>query len=531
MKTLIAVSILAGVASSEGNLRRLTRLSTLRNYYNVNNAVFIVNTPTPTTSGGSSAASVPTVNQYSGVNSYDFTAATITCPDSYTYSAGECVSIISEVPSAGCPSGLFLRADGLCQGADRINAVKSCPAGYVESTADTCTKLLTVSAVFTCNENYSLDNFASSCKRTVVSPANLICPQNSVRSGDLCYTSTTTGKIASCEQGLQYMSDATCRHTTTPTSACPSDYIIKDGVCASSTTSPLTLSCPPGTTETSSTTCQGMVRVNATPSCVDSSFTLSADQKSCLYTFTASPTLACPDSYAPSATSVGKCDSLSRAIKQGACPSGYNLLYGTICQKDTGASASVQCRAGLNFNPVSGFCEVIQAVNPIATCPSGWNWDSTNEVCKCLSGTCASATPSSLQASSQSQTQSTSQTQTASSQNQQTTEIKNAQGRYESVDGYSYAFANGSVGPNGGTVVNSNGQSYEIVQQEVSAPPSRTIYFPQYVVLPTNKNDPVRVITPSSPASPVYQSTGREGTYVYAPGVSGGNLQYLNGKN
>lgn len=478
------VSFFNRLINLDTNLRRLARISTLRDYYNVDDADLIVNTSVDEYGadlGSTSSSEVYYASASSTI--YDYVSSSITCPDGYTYTNGECITRISEVPTVGCGSGMYLRSDGICQGADRIAATKGCPTGYTESTSETCLRTLTTMANFVCDTNYVLDIYTSTCKRSLSTSSNLLCPTNSVRSGDLCYSTSSVGKVMACAANFQLVSDGTCRLVVNPTTSedlkttlCPADYELMDGLCVSISKGSLTATCSSGTTESSDSTCQKTSTVAASVDCADPSFTLSSDGKTCSLTLTTTPILACPEGYAADSADPSRCLSSVRAIKDAYCPSGYNLLYGSTCQKDNAATSGANCRTGLTFNSKTRMCETTQTVNPIAGCPSGWAYDSLNMNCRCPAGVCSTAPTVGATVGS--------------------TEQPIFLG-YDGGDGYYYAYHSGQIGPNGGTIVNSNGNSYEVVQQEVSAPPATTIYHPQYIVLPSSRAGEVRVITPT----------------------------------
>eukprot|EP00388_Colpodella_angusta_P012426 GDKJ01031525.1.p1 GENE.GDKJ01031525.1~~GDKJ01031525.1.p1 ORF type:complete len:555 (+),score=92.05 GDKJ01031525.1:31-1665(+) len=539
MRNILIFSTIGLSCANDLHTRRLSRFSTLNNYYSADDVIFRSNSRSDDASYGFPQRNQdPVIFRIAGL-SFDYSNPVIVCPDNYHLFEGECISKISEPPLPGCSQGMYLRSDGVCQGADRMNASKSCPLGFDESTSSTCIKKLTADASFKCEEGYFLDLESSTCIKRLSTSVHFTCPTASVQSGTSCNVTKTVSKVLLCDDPThEIFSDGTCHHVVekmlffaddvvTPKddekmefaddafssppfqekeeniSICPPDYTLLDRRCASNFPSSTTWICPEGSTETADDSiCQSTHYVAPLVSCADPNFSLSKDEKSCELIMSVKPSLECPYSFFPETEdtddnfdeigqqkmpidtkkkqlqerSLMKCYSHVRAIKKAFCPTGYQLLYGSLCQKDTASSADSQCRMGLSYNPVTEMCEVEEKISPLASCQRGWEWDSNQQMCKCLANQCTSLrappppSPPPLPLG------------------------------FENGDGHLYAYRNDSEGPNGGRVVNYGGQSFEVFTKTMEAPPPEVIVQPQYLVLPEKKKrgQKLTVVTPAS---------------------------------
>jgi len=221
----------------------------------------------------------------------------------------------------------------------------------------------------------------------------------------------------------------------------------------------------------------------------------------------------CPDGYSEDSVT-DTCATQQKQAQKALCPSGYQVRNGQICELRAEEKSGLLCPGGYTLH--DGLCGRMEVTARKIACPAGWVIDGATKLCKCPLGVCVNAGSPYLASSV-------------------------ADGTVTPA-----VIPSGAVVPSGGSLSPSqSAQSmFDIVEQApntlasnvevrtvvIPAPAPRTIYYPQYVVLPADgSGGSPRVITPASPQSPAYNPTGLEGTYVTAPSVPGGNLAYYSG--
>jgi conjugal transfer mating pair stabilization protein TraN len=229
----------------------------------------------------------------------------------------------------------------MCSGQETTSLI--CPTSGSNSSYTlsglTCTEKLTQNA---CPGGYTFDSSNNTCTETSTEPA---CP-NGTLSGGTCTETETATPI--CSNSDYYFDSSTnsCQPYTQGAS-CPSGYSgpYYDGSgydctanpTTNTSTNPATYDCPNGSTVASSTD-----TCTASPICTTSGYAYNSSQNACYPT--ASVSITCPSATVPSAGSSTQTES--------ACPTGYNYDSTTnLCQNISDMSA---CPA--NWQLINGVC-------------------------------------------------------------------------------------------------------------------------------------------------------------------------------
>lgn len=294
-----------------------------------------------------------TYNSATGQCEVETTAdVTPTCSSGYVQlNSTQCRSINPTLNAGNCPSGMTLKADGMCDQVKTSAPVNLCPDG-VTGTMSQC-RSTSGSNTGLCPTGYIYEN--GRCKDTRELNNVLSCPDTHFYSNGKCYPMTP--KFNACPSGYS-LNGEQCERvgTTTVTSNCRDGFVKSNGMCVKET-------------KRSFVNCQ-------------TGFALSNDGpfKSCHKIEESLPT--CPEN-------MGLVDGMCKQVVvtdiQNVCFDGYSQLNSTTCFKDLFTPRFFGCPTSHpdSYVPNRTLCtNGTQQVPRQPTCAEGTVFDASEGMCR-----------------------------------------------------------------------------------------------------------------------------------------------------